>query len=65
MLLLDKQEKNMEKEKKPETIVRYSPPNKYDEAPFLTRCIVLDKEKNRVYVQMSKNTQEPRWELMS
>jgi hypothetical protein len=46
-------------------IKRMAPPNKYDQHPFGTECIVVvnDAIKDR-YVQNSKDESEPNWQLI-
>jgi hypothetical protein len=48
----------------PEVITRRSAPNKYDQAPYGTRCVVVDDEKTILehYKQISKDEENPMWE---
>jgi len=44
-------------------LIRHSPPGKYDHAPSGTMCAVLKRgEQFELFVQMSQNEEEPRWE---
>jgi hypothetical protein len=45
-------------------LIRYSPPNRYDEAPFNTECKVTREDEYDLYRQVSKNEYRPQWELM-
>jgi hypothetical protein len=49
-----------------ETIVRYAPPTKYDEAPFGTHCKVIHELSDTydLYIQYSHDEEHPKWELM-
>jgi len=48
----------------PARLIRHSLPNKYDEAPFMTEILVETPGKRERYVQVSKDTEKPRWELI-
>lgn len=49
-----------------EAIVLYrnASPNKYDQVPFMSKCQVTTKEYVEVYMQMSKDSEKPLWELV-
>lgn len=57
----------MEQETVPSILLRYGPPNKFDIAPYLTRCKVTVSSFAKaceIYVQMSHDPENPRWELV-
>lgn len=50
----------------PEEIERTGPPNKFDLAPYMTRCKVLQPDGTyNIYVQTSPLSETPRWELQN
>jgi len=55
----------MEDSKINEYLERFSPPNQFDEAVYNTRCHVsTSKETYDLYVQMSQDSEKPRWVLL-
>lgn len=46
------------------TIVRYSKPNKFDHAIQGTQCIVITDDETFLYLQISSDEGNPRWELI-
>ena len=54
---------NLKKGKVMDNLVRHSAPNKYDQAPFGTKCYVYVTDVEReVYIQRSKQENDPNWE---
>jgi hypothetical protein len=54
----------------PPIIVRHSPPTKLDQAPYGTRCRVINNAnksdtKVDVYIQGCLDEDNPRWEMMA
>jgi len=48
------------------SIIRHSPPNKMDHAPFGTSCKVVNEGDDtfELYTQWSSNSEEPKWQHM-
>ncbi|MFI5332584.1 MAG: hypothetical protein ACHQVS_00615 [Candidatus Babeliales bacterium] len=42
-------------------LYRHSAPTKYDQAPYGTLCEVINSEGNQLYVQRSRDEENPLW----
>lgn len=54
----------MEKDLKVETIIRHGEPSKLDHAEYNTRCQVLHGQEYDLYIQTSKNEEDPMWDFI-
>lgn len=44
-------------------IVRYGLPNKWDQAPYGTRCrVIIDGDREDIYIQVNVDEENPKWE---
>lgn len=47
--------------KQPQVITRHSVPNQYDQAPYGALCEVIEANNRDLYIQHSKDEDNPRW----